>query len=184
MAKRDPADRADVILGLIGRIAEELASGPASVALPSGIEGQATRLLIRREAEHLFLFVVLSVLLENRTGQDPRDKQVAAEIKKTLAQRILTTKRQAKDLANKTLDEKLAQRFTARLDEAGGDDIFTPYYDSFKRAVHDPSQTPFAIFARRVCGHLAPAGRTAAGERLITLSALLSDELLEHLQRG
>lgn len=181
---RGPADRAESLLGLIGRAASDLAGGPAAVALPNGPEGDATRVLIRQEAEHLFLFVVLSVLLENRPGQDPRDKEVAALIKKELARRILDAKRQAKELAKKSLRTEQARRFNARLDEAGTEDPFTPYYDSFKNAVRDPSQTPFAIFARRVTEkHLPPARRLSAHQRLLSLSVLLADELLDSIPR-
>ena len=167
----DAAERAQQLLGLTDRAAARLASEFAE----DPVRGH----LVRQEAVNLFLFVTLSVLLEGRAGQSPDDRVLAEEIKTALAQRIIETKRQAKMLSEKTLDKEKAHLFSSRLNAAAAEDPFTPYYDSFEKAKSDPGQSPFAVFADRACrAHGLPA---SAHERLLTLSAVLADELAEGL---
>jgi hypothetical protein len=170
----DAAQRAQQLLGLTDRAAARLAS-----SFSGDPTDPVKHHLIRQEAENLFLFVTLSVLLEGRPGQDLGDRSVAKEIKAALAARIMETKKQAKALAERTLGEEKAHLFSGRLNEAAAEDPFAPYYDSFEKAKSDPSQIPFAVFARRVRqAHSLPA---SAEERLLSLSAELADELAEEL---
>jgi hypothetical protein len=167
-------ERAQQLLNLAaeaaGRLKQELGSqGGDSLKAP----------LVRQEAENLFLFVILSVLLEGRAGQASEDRAVAAEIQKALARRILETKKQARQLADRTLDAEKAALFGGHLDAAAAEDPFSPYYDSFDKARRNQDNGPFSIFVDRLaCEHGLP---DALCRRLLTLSLELADGLVEEI---
>lgn len=168
----EAAERAQQLLGLADEAAARLGR---EFAERSGDAAKGH--LVRQEAESLFLFVTLSVLLEGRPGQDPGDRNVAAALKDALARRIIETKRRAQKLAERTLDQEKARRFGLRLDETAAEDPFLPYYDSFDKAREDPDQGPFSIFAQRLsAAHGLP---DPLCQRLLTISLQLADDLVE-----
>lgn len=156
--------------GAASRLARELSGQDAdSVKVP----------LVRQEAENLFLFVILSVLLEGRPGQAAEDRMVAAEIKTALAQRILETKKQAKKLAERALDKEKAALFSGHLNATAAQDPFSPYYDSFDKARRNPDHGPFPIFVDRLAAAHGLSGSLC--RRLLTLSIELADGLVEQI---
>lgn len=168
------AERAQQLLGLAGGAASRLArefsgQGGDSVKAP----------LVRQEAENLFLFVILSVLLEGRPGQDPQDRRIAEELKLGVARRILETKKQAKNLAERTLDKEKAFLLSGRLNATAAEDPFSPYYDSFDKARRNPDHSPFSIFVGRLAA--AHGLSDSLCRRLLTLSLELADGLVEQI---
>jgi hypothetical protein len=177
----EPSDRAEALLKLAQKAANDLVEGLAVLCLLAAPQAEASRTLAREKARHLFLFVLLSVLLEGRPGQDPEDRDVAEALKAAFARQLVEDRRQAAQLLSKALKpgrEELLRRKLA----AAEPDPFAPYYDSFKKAASDPDNGPFAILARMLAkDHFETRERSAAYQRIYTLSVVLSDQLVEGL---
>lgn len=182
MEAADPTQRALELLALCERSAAELLAGLGSLGLLSGPSQEGARHLVRRKALDLFVFVALSVLLEKRPGHGPGDRQTAEALKTAFAAQILETKRQARGMIAQTLKGAEAERLLAGIEAAAAEDPFAPYYDSFAKALGDPEQGPFGIFARSLAErHFEGARAKLAYERLFDLAASLSDRLTEGL---
>lgn len=178
----DSGARAEELLRLAERAAGKLIDGLGSLGFLKEPHEQPARVQVREEAHRLFVFVVLSVLLENRAGQDAADREVAARIKELYSLELVKARQALKSIARTKLPVSDAGKLGHDLDFAAHADPFAPYYDSFAQMARDPARGPFAILARRVTErHFHPKMRSIAQERVFTLAAVLSDELLERL---
>lgn len=148
-------------------------SGAASLGLLIDAK-PGRRELLQGEARQLFIFVALSVLLEE--GQRP----VAEALKAQFAQQLVETRRQAQNLIARTLRGAEAKDLAQKLDAAGRADPFAPYYGTWEALKKDPSKGPFARFAEAASDRcFEPPQRPAARERLHTLALSLADALLD-----
>lgn len=174
----EPSARAELLLQACERAASDLVSGAASLGLLIDAK-PGRRELLQGEARHLFVFVVLSVLLEE--GRRPETEA----LKDLFARQLLETRRQAQALIARTLKGGEAKELSRKLDEAGRADPFAPYYGSWEAFKKDPAKGPFARFAQSASDRcFEPPQRAAARERLNTLALSLADALLDGISRG
>lgn len=144
--------RAEELLELAETASQRLVEG---LACPANLK-------MREQSRHLFVFVILSVLLEDRK------QHLAQELKEAFALQQLGARKILKSLSQKALP--------------AAKDPFVPYYDSFQKMRQNPEQGPFAILARRLSEeHFEAPLRQSAYEKIFTLAAALSDELIERL---
>lgn len=178
----DPEARAEELLRLAEAAAGRLVDGLSSLGFLKEPHEQPARVQVREEAHRLFVFVLLSALLENRAGQPASDRAIAEKIKELYSLELMKARQALKSISRKTLPVSDSGKLAHELDAAARRDPFAPYYDSFAQMARDPARGPFAILARRVTErHFHPKLRSIAQERVFTLAAVLSDELLEKL---
>jgi hypothetical protein len=156
-----------------GLSAEELLerADEAAGRFAAGLEGLSaeSKPQAREQARRMLVFVVLSVLLESRPGQNSADRDTAEKLKAAFAEELIGARK--------------ALRALTKQDPAKpAEDPFAPYYDSFQKMRKDPAQGPFGVLARRISEtYFEPVGRAAAYERAFTLAAVLSDELVSKI---
>lgn len=176
------AERAQALLLRASQEAGALLDGLLSFGFLKEPKLEAKRMLVRRAAEELLVFVLLSVLLESREGKDPGEKKLAELVKAAFLAQILETRQQALSMVEKSLRGPDALELKAGIDKASRRDPFELYYDSFSKARKSPEEGPFGIFARRVAeAHFDGPMYAAAYSRLFELAALHADRLLDSL---
>lgn len=138
----------------------------AENAFPAERLDLALRMAIQGQSQQFFVFVMLSLLLERRSGGGPVHRELAEKLKGIFLGELLTARQAAKTVLN----------------ASQMDDPFAPYYDSFARGASDAGLSPFGILARRLADRHFPAERRrAAYERLFTLSAAYADRIADAL---
>jgi hypothetical protein len=179
---RDPADRAQELLELSEASAKQLVEGLASFGLLAGEDAEPARLVAREQARHLFLFVILSVLLENRPAQDPSDRLTAESLKEAFLLQAVKARKAVKAASEKSLPRPEAQKLAQNLDAAARRDPLAPYYGSFEKMRRDPDQGPFGLLAGELSrAHFEGPRREDAYNRVFTLAAALADGLISRL---
>ena len=176
----DPAEEAreEKLMRLASAASESLVSGLASFGLLDAPEAEPARVQVREKARHLFLFVAISVLLE----EGGKGRADAERLKDLFALELLDVKKQIRKVAKAALTGPNDAKYARELEKAAGRDPFAPYYGSFDKMRKNPQDGPFAIFARRVCdGHLEERQRRGAYDRVFMLAAELSDRLIERI---
>jgi len=181
----DPADRADELLELAETAAKQLVEGLVSFGLLAGESAEPARLIVREQSRHLFLFVILSVLLENSPGPDHPARLTAESLKEKFSRQLVAARKTLKAVSQKNLPRSESMELAKKLDDAARQDPFAPYYGSFEKMAKNPDHGPFSILAGRLSGaHFESPRREDAYARIFTLSAALSDGLIARLDIG
>ncbi len=161
--------------------AKRLVDGLVVAGYFAAKEAAPARLQVGEHARHLFLFVILSVLLEKREGKDAADALVAEKIKESFSLQLIGSRKALKAISKKALKSAEAAELERKLDQAAKNDPFAPYYDSFGKMTTNPDHGPFGILARKLSDDFFAQDASAAYEKIFLLAATLSDELISRL---